>query len=186
MLEQVMRGIGLAPPASALSEQEFAELYRLHTPVLFNYCLFRVGERSLAEDLAADTVERAWQSRHRYDPTRASFTTWLLSIARHVVANWLRWHTRRPLVALSEALPDPRPAPDAEAEFREREAELQRLLQPLSAQEQELLALKFGAGLTNRDIARMLGKSESSVGSALHRIMQKLRAHQPALVAKEW
>jgi RNA polymerase sigma-70 factor (ECF subfamily) len=50
------------------------------------------------------------------------------------------------------------------------------LIQTLNPYEQELVAFKFGAGMTNREMAEVLGKSETAVGSAIYRIMQKLRA----------
>jgi len=49
------------------------------------------------------------------------------------------------------------------------------LIRSLEPREQELITLKFGAGMTNREIAQLLDKSETAIGSAIHRIMQKLR-----------
>ena len=52
---------------------------------------------------------------------------------------------------------------------------MRHLLHTLDPPEQELIALKFGAGMTNREIGQVIGKSETAVGSALYRLMQKLR-----------
>ncbi len=83
----------------------FAQLYQAHLAAVFNYCLFRVGDRPLAEDLAADAFERAWRARDRYRPERGDFAAWVIAIARNAVIDWQRRNHRRPTVALPE-LPD--------------------------------------------------------------------------------
>jgi RNA polymerase sigma factor (sigma-70 family) len=159
-----------------LDEAIFAELYLEHTGAIFNYCLFQVGTRAVAEDLTADIFERAWRARGRYRSRRATFATWLFSIARRRVIDWQRRQRRRPLAALTEDHPDDALSPEDCAEQSERQAALRGLLLELPGDEQELMALKFGAGMTNRDIALLQGKSETAVGSAVHRVMVKLRA----------
>jgi RNA polymerase sigma-70 factor, ECF subfamily len=166
----------MGQPAARVVTDNFADLYHAHIGAVYNYCLFRVGEISVAEDLTADTFERAWRARGRYDAERSEFATWLFSIARHVVADWQRQRTRRPLVALEEQHPDHRPSPESQVEAAESTEHLRRLVLALPPHEQELVALKFGAGMTNRQIATLMDKGESAIGSALHRVMQKLRA----------
>ncbi len=161
--------------ASIVDADAFADLYRAHTPAVFNYCLFRVGDRAVAEDLTADTFERAWRARRRYRSERAAFNTWLFTIARRVVIDWQRRRARRPLIALSDRQPGDSPPLESQFEESEQQAQLRRLVQSLKQPEQELIAFKFGAGMTNREIAPLIGKSETAVGSAIYRIMQKLR-----------
>lgn len=164
-------------PGSEVADSEtFADAYQLHLYAVFNYCLFRVQDRDVAEDLAADTFERAWQNRHRYNPDRAAFQTWLLTIARNIVTDWQRSQTRRPLARLTDQQPSSAPLLEVRLEESEIQSRLRQLVQTLEAQEQELIALKFGAGLNNREIARVIDKSETAVGSSLHRAMKKLRA----------
>jgi RNA polymerase sigma-70 factor (ECF subfamily) len=67
------------------------------------------------------------------------------------------------------------PSPDALTLQSEDQDRLRRLIQNLPHDAQELIAMKFGAGMTNRQIANVLGKSETAVGSALHRLVCKLR-----------
>jgi RNA polymerase sigma-70 factor (ECF subfamily) len=164
----------LARPA-VLDEAVFAALYHEYTGAIFNYCLFRVGNRGAAEDLTADIFERAWRARGRYRPKRGTFATWLFSIARRRVIDWQRRQGRRPLAPLAEGHPDDALSPEDLAQQSEQLAALRGLLLELRGGEQELIALKFGAGMTNCDIALLLGKSETAVGSAIHRVMVKLR-----------
>jgi RNA polymerase sigma-70 factor (ECF subfamily) len=160
----------------SLDAEAFADLYRTHTYAVFNYCLFRVSDRTVAEDLTADTFERAWRARHRYRADRAEFTTWLFSIARYAVTDWQRRRARRPVIPLNPQEPGDTPSPEAQFEESEQQSHLRGLLRTLAGDEQELVALKFGAGMTNRQIAQVLGKSETAVGSAIYRVIQKLRA----------
>lgn len=161
--------------AQATEAEVFAELYCAHTYAVFNYCLFRVNDSAVAEDLTADTFERAWRARSSYRPDQANFNTWLFTICRHIVTDWQRRQQRRQLTPLDEQHVDSRPSPEAQVTALEQQQQLRCLLQALDPDDQELIALKFGAGLTNRHIAQLTGKSETAVGSALYRIMQKLR-----------
>ena len=76
-------------------EDAFAQLYQEHIDAVFNYCLYRVGDVMVAEDLTADIFERAWRARRRYNPRRAKFSTWLFTIARRRVIDWHRRQGRR-------------------------------------------------------------------------------------------
>lgn len=87
--------------ADALTPQVFTELYNEYLDAIFNYCLIRLGDPDLAEDVAAETFEQVWRDRNRYDSQRASITTWLFSIARNRVVNKQRKQGRRSLLALN-------------------------------------------------------------------------------------
>lgn len=175
MLEKAIKGLLRPQKMPVLTAGDFARLYEEYVDAVFNYCLFRVGDRNLAEDLTADTFERAWRARGRYQPDRAAFSTWLFTIARRVVIDRQRQNARRVLSPLSTQQRDENPSPEAQVEQNERRHTLYHLVRALPAHEQELIALKFGVGMTNRQMAQLLDKSESAVGSAIHRVIQKLR-----------
>jgi RNA polymerase sigma-70 factor (ECF subfamily) len=173
--DPLLDNLSLGRSASITERDAFVRLYREHTGAVFNYCLFQTGNRDVAEDLTADTFERAWRARRRYRPERAAFNTWLFTIARRVVIDWQRRQARRPLLKLSEEQPGETPSPEAQVEESDRQRRLRYLIRSLEQPEQELIALKFGAGMTNREIAHLLEKSDTAIGSAIYRIMQKLR-----------
>jgi RNA polymerase sigma-70 factor (ECF subfamily) len=153
---------------------DWESVYAETLPKVFNYVLYRVGDMALAEDLTATTFERAWKQRKRYRHDRAGLLAWLLGIARHLIADSHR--RQRPTEPLDEATAASADAsPDVLSEARDTAERLQRLLHTLPAREQELIALKYGADLTNRQIARLTGLSESNVGTILHRTIQQLR-----------
>ncbi len=90
-----------------MRRESFERLYAEHAEPLLGFLIYRTADRPLAEDLLADTFERAIRARARFDRRKASEKTWLYSIA----LNCLRDHTRRvarrsaPSSALRRVLP---------------------------------------------------------------------------------
>ena len=166
---------GLLPLNASASEADWEALYRTEMPRVYNFFRYRVGDEALAEDLTSSTFEKAWRARDRYRRDLAAFSTWLFSIARNVAIDYYR--RRHVELGLDDIQyqADERSPEDAAAE-RDRFAQLSRLLSQLPARERELLALKYGADLTNREIAHITGLSESNVGTVLHRTVHSLRA----------
>lgn len=156
-------------------EEDWDALYAEHLPRVYNFFRYRVGERPVAEDLTSLTFEKAWRARRRYRRDLAGFGTWLYAIARNVARDHFR--ARREHAPLEEAAGVPGGAtPEELAERRSDFERLGRLLAKLPERERELVALKYGAEMTNRAIAKATGLSESNVGTILHRVVGQLRA----------
>jgi RNA polymerase sigma-70 factor (ECF subfamily) len=162
------------------SEADWEALYTTEMPRVYNFFRYRVGDDQLAEDLSSATFEKAWRGRVRYQRDLAAFSTWLFTIARNVAIDYYR--QRRVELTLEDVrLEDVRlqadeHTPDAEVESKAEFAQLSALLARLPERERELLAMKYGAGLTNREIASVTGLSESNVGTILYRTVHGLRA----------
>ncbi|HEY1890737.1 MAG TPA: sigma-70 family RNA polymerase sigma factor [Steroidobacteraceae bacterium] len=156
-------------------ELDWDALYSDQLPRIYNYFRFRVGTDADAEDLTARTFESAWRARERYRQDLAGFSTWLFTIAHNVAVDFLR--SQRLQVsrdAVEEIATDGAPEEDAA-----RDSDLERLsilAARLSDREQELIALKYGAALDNRQISTLTRLSESNVGTILHRAVQTLRS----------
>lgn len=156
------------------AEPDWDAVYADQLPRVYNFFRYRFGVTADAEDLTARTFEKAWRARHRYRRDVAAFSTWLLSIARNVAADHVR--ARRPLVALEEAASVAAAGtPEDEAVRHSNGERLAALLQSLPERERELLAMKYGAGMTNRAIATATGLTESNVGTIVHRAVGTLR-----------
>jgi RNA polymerase sigma-70 factor, ECF subfamily len=163
--------------SSAAGEAEFAALYRAELPRIYNFFRYRVGDGPLAEDLTSATFEKAWRNRHRYRRDLAAFSTWLFTIARRVAVDYYRQRRDElPLDAAGHVTGDT--PPETVAQEREDAQRLASLLARLPERERELVALKYGAGLGNREIARLSGLRENNVAVILHRTIHQLR--------KEW
>lgn len=146
---------------------------------IYNFFLYKVGDRDSAQDLTATTFERAWKSRAGYRPSTASVSTWLFGIARNVLKEHLRKGrlNRKRLNQAIQAEETPISTDIERIYQQEQEKEsLRKILLELPKRQQDLIALKYGAGLTNREIAQITGLSESNVGSILHRTVTQVRA----------
>lgn len=157
-----------------MTEVNWAAVYADQLPRIYNYFRFRLGSEIDVEELTSVTFEKAWRARQRYRRDLAGFSAWLFSIAQNTAIDYLR--TRRnhlPLEAALDVASESTPEHDAQ-----RTSDLTRLgelAEALSERERELIALKYGAALSNREIARLVGLSESNVGTILHRIVRTLR-----------
>jgi RNA polymerase sigma-70 factor (ECF subfamily) len=161
--------------ARALTEEtDWDAAYREYLPRVYNFFRYRVGDASLSEDLTADVFEKAWRGRARFRRDLGAFSTWLFTIARNVATDHFRRNGREvPLETLREQVDSA--SLEETAQRKQDFASLTSLLSQLPAREHELIALKYGAELTNREIARLTRLSESNVGVILHRTVEKLR-----------
>lgn len=163
---------GWVAPAA---EVDWDAVYAERLPHVYNFFRYRVGDGPVAEDLTSITFEKAWRARHRYRRDLGGFGTWLLAIARNVAVDHYRANrSHAPLDEATEVAGGE--SPEELAERRSDLDRLERLLATLPARERELVALKYGGGLTNRAIARMTGLTETNVGTLLHRTVHALRA----------
>jgi RNA polymerase sigma-70 factor, ECF subfamily len=162
------------PLVAAERSEGFAELYERTFPRVYAYVASLLRDRSAAEDVTAQAFERAYRKRRSYRPAKGSMDAWLFGIARNAALDELR---RRRRHAVLEADPEDAgsPSPEDQAELAVRREAVRAALAALDGQERDLVALKFAGGLSNVEIARVLGMTESNVGTRLHRTITKLR-----------
>jgi len=157
----------------AAADPDWDAIYADQLPRVYNFFRYRLGDVPEVDDLTSVTFEKAWRARDRYRRDLAGFNTWLMTIARNVATDHFR--AARLHVPLDDAIPAPSTSPEEEAARRSDAARLSALLALLPDRDRELLSLKYGAGMTNRAIARVTGLSESNVGTILHRTVHHLR-----------
>jgi RNA polymerase sigma factor (sigma-70 family) len=141
----------------------FAAVYDHYFPRVYNYVRYRVQDSETTDDITAQTFERALTNISRFRPERAPFAAWLFAIARNAVNDHLRAQKRRHWLSL-DVLRDrigSEPQPEEATVRGETFAELLAAVARLSDRERDLIALKFGAGLTNRCIAKLTGLATS-------------------------
>lgn len=152
----------------------FERLYRSSRDDVYAYIASLLRDAPAAEEVTAAAFERAYRKRNRFDPGRGEPRAWLFGIARNAALDELRRRGRQ-----AELTAEPADVesfgPEEGAEHSERRMTVSAALEHLEAGERELIALKFFAGLENREIARVLGIGESNAGTKLHRAMTKLR-----------
>jgi len=154
---------------------QFEALYRASRDDVYAYALTLLRDQAAAEDVTALAFERAYRRRRTFDPSRGEPRGWLFGIARNAALDELRRRQRvATLVIDPEDVQEEAEEDDGE-EIVLRRTAVQSALATLSGRERELIALKFHAGLSNSELAKVLGVSESNAGTMLHRAIQKLR-----------
>lgn len=157
--------------------QDFAGFFDTYFPRVYNYMRYRFGDAALADDLTARTFERAWEKLSLFDPERGSFGSWLFAIAKNISIDELRRRGRQLEVELHmvENLHSTQPQPEEAILNAEACKELLAALKRLDERQREVLALKFAARLSNREIAQQLNLSETNVGVIVYRALARLR-----------
>jgi len=159
-----------------LDSAAFEALFRECATDVHGYLISLLGDRSAAEDLTALAFERLYRSRLRLDRSRGTPRAFLFSIARNAALDELRRRRRRSSYGLREDLAEDR-APGDALEHVERRTRVLDALASLPLRERELVLLKFHGQLSNGELARALGISESNAGTRLHRALTRLREH---------
>ncbi len=164
--------------ARAKSDKDaFGELYSRYVERIYNYILYRTGNREDAEDLTARTFQRAMKHIGNYKDQGVPFSAWLYRIARNLVANHHRDNGRRQMVSLDEIIntKEGEGSPERLVQMVESEETLLTAIRRLPSDRQELLLLKFLDRMPNSEIGALLGRSEGAVKSLYHRTLQTLR-----------
>lgn len=156
-----------------MRQADFERLYAEHAQPLFGFLAYRTGDPTLAEDLLADTFERALRARARFDRRKASEKTWLYAIALNLLRDSARRRTTE--ARALERIPHETPAGPDELAAIEHRDELQRALGVLSDEEREAIALRFGGDLTVPEIAKLLKQPLPRIEGRVYRSLRKLR-----------
>ena len=137
---------------------------------VYAYVAYRIGDGADAEDVTSETFARAVRYRSKYDASKGEPLAWLLGIARRCIEDGRGW---------SQAgfdMPPETAAPGVLEEDALRRLELHDAVALLDERDRELIALRYGADLTAREIARLVGVRTNTVEVALHRALGRLRA----------
>lgn len=145
---------------------------------MYRYLLSRTGRQADAEELTSRTFMQAFANLGSYRGGGARFSAWLMTIAHNLLANWYRDRGRRPPTASLDAavdVPADTPGPESSLERNEEIRRVRAAIDTLSADRQQLVALKYGQGLSNAEIGRMMGRTEGAVKSLHHRTLRQLQ-----------
>jgi RNA polymerase sigma-70 factor (ECF subfamily) len=169
--------VGLDSGIEQTGWQRFEDLYRSSRDDLYAYVATLLRDQAAAEDVTELAFERAYRRRRTFDRRRGQERAWLFGIARHAALDELRRRKRLAKLTVDPADPAADAAESVEdgAEVALARTTVRQAVAKLPAREREIVALKFHAGLSNAELAKVLGVSESNAGTLLHRTMQKLR-----------
>jgi RNA polymerase sigma-70 factor, ECF subfamily len=163
----------MAANAGPGSSERFEALYRSCAADVYAYVASLLRDRAAAEDVTSLAFERAYRRRALFDVRRGSPRAWLFTIARNAALDELR--RRRRTGALLRDVPDEGADPELDPQLAERRLVVREGLAALEPSDREVILLKFIGRLSNGELARVLGCSESNAGTRLHRAVQRLR-----------
>jgi RNA polymerase sigma-70 factor (ECF subfamily) len=157
----------------------FDGLYEKYVERIFNYIYYRTGNVKDAEDLTGKVFFKALDNIQGYKHMGLPFSAWLYRIAHNLVANYHRDRAKKKEISL-EFLPGKElqhhgMQPEARITRDQEVKELLAMIRDLAPNRQELLILKFVDRLSNKDIGKIMRKSEGAIKSLYHRTLIELR-----------
>lgn len=168
----------LCLPDEARSHADiFADIFDRYYNRIYKYMRYRLNDIEEAEDLSSQVFEQVMQKIETFHPDRAPFEVWLFAIAQNTVNAYYRRRKRRLWASLENIrdLPSERPNPEAVAVHSEDKGRLLAAITSLDERERNIIAMKFAGRLKNREIAELMGLSESNTGVILYRSLHHLR-----------
>jgi len=167
----------LVQRAQSGDREAIEELYLLHFDRIYSYLHLSVGNRHDAEDLTTQTFLKMLEAIGRFRWQAVPFSAWLFRIAHNLAMDHFRASRR---VQAEEEVPEPR---GAELSAEEQAIDslsrtgMLELIERLSAEQRQVLTLKFLFGFGNAEVATVLGKTEGAVKSLQHRALGSLQRH---------
>lgn len=158
-------------------EDAAAMLFDAYYPRVYRYALVKLRHRMDAEDVAAETFSKVLRDLKRFRWMAGGFEAWLFKIAANAVVDQIRRAAKERTDGRSEEVEKADElSPEQVAVQKESAKELSELIQGLSSDQQEVIALRFAAGLKSGEIARVMGRKPNAVRQLQFRALTTLRA----------
>ena len=158
-------------------DRAFEELYRDHLRDVYSYAYYRVGNHHDAEDLTEQAFLQAYRhfERAQRESSGRPLRPWLIRIAHNLASNYHRDRSRRQEAALDTVEPPSHPhGTEQIVEGREGLRLVMERLERLSEDRREALIMRFALGMSNREIARALGRTDGATKVLIHRAIKQL------------
>ena len=161
--------------ARALDAGALAAIYDDYHPSIYRYIYRQVGDVEAARDLASDVFHRLLKAIHRGGGPDHHVSAWLYRTAHNAVVDYFRRQHLRQHLPLNENLVNGDDNPVMTVDRALAAAEIREALQHLSPDQRRVIALKFLEGMSNQDVALVMGKSVGAVKSLQHRALAALQ-----------
>lgn len=158
-----------------LDSQAIGAIYDRHFPEVYRYVRYRVNDETVAEDVASEVFVRLLEAAQKGLGPRSNLKGWLIATASNAVNDHLRRKYRRPVEALSESMPAEDVSLPAEVDLREQTRAIQTAYAQLTAEQQHVLALRFGLGLSLEETAQHLQKNANAIKALQFRALAALQ-----------
>jgi RNA polymerase sigma-70 factor (ECF subfamily) len=175
--------VGDAPALATLVERAgrrdqaaFAELYDLFLGPIYRYVYYRLGNRSDAEDISEQVFLQAWVAIDRFRWQGKPFVAWLYTLAHNLLVDWRRRSHPAQSIDNEEFPIDLRSATAERSLTQSLDADLLApAIRRLTPEQQQVITLKFVAGLGTSEVATVMNKREGTIRALQLRALQSLR-----------
>ncbi len=166
--------------AASGDERAISELYDRYAGLIYGAGMRYLRDRSLAEDLVQDVFTAVWRGAGSFDPSRASFATWLYRITRNRATDQIRRHRARVRTVGGEAYPEP--GEEDPTDELSRSFDVASALWRLSPAHREVVVLAYFQGLSQSEISR---QTDTPLGTVKSRTTAALRALRESMLHDE-
>jgi len=160
--------------AKECDSSAFARLYEYYYQDIYNYIYLRISDASLAEDMTSEVFIKVLESIDSFTFRGFPFSSWLYRIARNMMVDYFRSHQEPVDLPLEEEVLPAERGPSDVVERELTQQQLARALSNLTEDQQQVIILRFVDGLSNTDVAQVLGKSERAIRSLQYRALSSL------------
>lgn len=160
-----------------LDRDAVKDIYETYYKKVYNYIGYRINNKSDIEELLSSVFEKVIFKYYTYRHDVSSSEAWIIGIAKNTVIDYYRAikrHTFVPIDTIPKLVADGN-QPEEAVVINENNAELIKALDVLKGRERNVVSMKFATDLKNCEIAKIIGISESNVGTIVNRSMKKLR-----------
>ena len=161
----------------SLDSQAIGTVYDQYFPEVYRYVRYRIDDESLAEDIASDVFVRLLEAVRKKRGPDSSLKGWLIVTASNAVNDHLRKRYRRPEAELTDTMPDGNPGVHAVVDAREQSRAVRLAYAQLTAEQQDVLALRFGQGYSLEETALFLKKNINAIKALQFRALASLQRH---------
>jgi len=158
-----------------LDPQIIGDIYDRYFSEVYRYVCYRINDETVAEDIASDVFVRLLDAVQNRKGPQSSVKGWLIATASNAVNDHLRILYRRPIEVLSESLPDENSNIAFEFDLREQNRVLHKAYARLTAEQQHVLALRFGLGFSLEETAVQLKKKVNAIKALQFRALVSLQ-----------
>jgi RNA polymerase sigma-70 factor (ECF subfamily) len=156
-------------------EQAISQLYRQYAPGIYGYLASRVGDSAVADDLTSEVFLRALEGLPKFEIRGISISAWLYRIAHDRMVDHFRRQARRPTTPLDDQRVPAQAGLDEHIETRLQVEQVGKAMARLTADQHQVILLRFVAGFKLQEVAYVMGKSPAAIKMLQLRALTRLR-----------
>lgn len=158
-----------------INTKTIGAIYDEYFPELYRYALYRLGDETLAEDIASDVFIRLLEATRVGRGPQTNLKGWLIATASNIVTDHLRKKYRHQEDEIPASFPDLQPALALQVDQREQTRAMKNALTKLTDEQQNVLAFRFGQGYSIEETATLMNKNINAIKALQFRALAALQ-----------